>query len=63
MINRNMTRGGPEMTRRDAVPSTQVGREQEEYEPPRLTVLGTLAEITLGHPGTQSDGLNPGSTF
>jgi hypothetical protein len=30
------------------------------YEPPRLQVLGTLAEITRGVTG-KSDGLGPGS--
>lgn len=33
------------------------------YEPPRVSVLGTLAEMTLGRRATRSDGLNPGSLF
>jgi hypothetical protein len=33
------------------------------YAPPRMTVLGSLAEITLGHVSTKSDGTNPGSLF
>jgi hypothetical protein len=34
--------------------------ERAAYEPPRLQVLGTLAEITRGVTG-KSDGLGPGS--
>jgi hypothetical protein len=40
-----------------------VGRDGRPYEPPRVSVLGTLAEITLGHAGPKSDGINPGSLF
>ena len=31
------------------------------YEPPELTVLGTLAELTAGVVPVTSDGLGPGS--
>jgi hypothetical protein len=31
------------------------------YEPPKVTVLGSLSELTLGHPGPKSDGIGPGS--
>jgi hypothetical protein len=34
--------------------------DRAAYEPPRLQVLGTLAEITRGVAG-KSDGLGPGS--
>jgi hypothetical protein len=33
------------------------------YEPPRLTDLGTLAELTRGVNPTTTDGLTPGSTL
>ena len=33
-----------------------------QYEPPRLIVLGTLAELTQGVSGA-SDGLGPGSAL
>jgi hypothetical protein len=36
-------------------------RTTPAYEPPRATVLGTLADLTQGHPGAKSDGINPGS--
>ena len=56
-------------------PLTEVGvipekREPDEpdekdarrpYEPPELTVLGTLAELTAGVVPVTSDGLGPGS--
>ena len=32
------------------------------YEPPRLRVIGTMAELTRGVTGA-SDGLGPGSAF
>jgi hypothetical protein len=31
------------------------------YEPPKVTVLGSLSELTLGRPGPRSDGIGPGS--
>jgi len=37
-------------------PAAQTG-----YEPPRLEVLGTLAELTEGDLGASSDGLSPNS--
>ena len=43
----------------EATPNPSADREP--YEPPRLTVLGSLADMTLGNPGPQSDGINPGS--
>jgi hypothetical protein len=53
-------------------PLTEVGvipekREPDEqdarrpYEPPEITVLGTLAELTAGVVPTTSDGVLPGS--
>jgi hypothetical protein len=33
------------------------------YEPPRLTVLGTVAELTHGHSNTETDGITIGSIF
>jgi hypothetical protein len=40
--------------------NTEQTPERAAYEPPRLQVLGTLAEITRGVTG-KSDGLGPGS--
>lgn len=37
-----------------------VPERRSEYEPPRLTTLGTLAELTRGVSGA-SDGIGPGS--
>ena len=31
------------------------------YEAPKVTVLGSLTELTLGRPGPKSDGIGPGS--
>jgi hypothetical protein len=44
------------------------GADQEgaapEHEPPRITRLGTVVELTLGHPVlNESDGTFPGSLF
>jgi hypothetical protein len=34
------------------------------HEPPRITRLGTVAELTLGHPiANETDGTFPGSIF
>jgi hypothetical protein len=33
------------------------------YEPPRLIVIGTVAELTRGSNPTTSDGLGPGSAL
>jgi hypothetical protein len=38
----------------------EVQQTRPEYEPPRLTTLGTLAELTRGVAGA-SDGIGPGS--
>jgi hypothetical protein len=38
-------------------------RSPEDYEPPRIRVLGTLAEITRGTHPTTTDGFGPGSTL
>jgi hypothetical protein len=36
----------------------------EPYEAPRITRLGTVAELTLGHPEAhKTDGTFPGSVF
>jgi hypothetical protein len=36
----------------------------EPHEPPRITRLGTVAELTLGHPiANETDGSFPGSIF
>ena len=40
--------------------NSEAASERAVYEPPRLQVLGTLAEITRGVTG-KSDGLGPGS--
>lgn len=32
-----------------------------KYEPPTVTVLGSLSALTLGRPGPKSDGIGPGS--
>jgi hypothetical protein len=40
---------------------TPQGRPAQPYEPPQLTVLGSLSEMTLGHPGPKSDGISAGS--
>jgi hypothetical protein len=45
----------PQPTNREPSPAPQ------PYEPPQLTVLGSLAEMTLGHVAAKSDGINPGS--
>lgn len=47
-------------------PAQQPARDQpladpRGYQPPRLMVLGTLAQLTLGNPGTNNDFLGPGS--
>ena len=31
--------------------------EPEAYEPPRIVVLGTVAELTAGPPGMSTDGV------
>ena len=37
---------------------------RESHEPPRITRLGTVAELTLGHPEAgRTDGSFPGSLF
>lgn len=41
---------------------SEVERSRRQYEPPTLTVLGTLVELTRGVAGA-SDGLGPGSLF
>jgi hypothetical protein len=41
--------------------SPQNSTPPEPYVAPRAIVLGTLADVTLGHPGPKSDGINPGS--
>jgi hypothetical protein len=38
-----------------------VQQRRPEYEPPRLTTLGTLAELTRGVNPVTSDGIGPGS--
>jgi hypothetical protein len=48
------------MARPEPTPDSSAGPEPP-YEPPRLTVLGSLADMTQGNPGDQSDGINPGS--
>lgn len=45
----------------DAVSDNATG--EQAYEPPRVVVLGTLAEMTLGRVAQRSDGINPGSLF
>jgi hypothetical protein len=39
----------------------QTPAQPPTYEPPQVTVLGSLAELTLGRPGPKSDGIGPGS--
>ena len=46
------------MTTENETPKSESPRP---YEPPSVTVLGSLAEMTLGRPGPKSDGINPGS--
>jgi len=46
---------------RPAAADVQGGREG--YEPPRLRVIGTLAELTRGTNPTTTDGLGPGSAL
>ena len=40
--------------------NNQAAPTPRQYEPPRLTTLGTLADLTRGVTGA-SDGLGPGS--
>lgn len=40
---------------------TPQATSEPTYEPPRLTVLGSLADLTRGTITNGSDGINPGS--
>lgn len=40
---------------------TSGGPKHEDYEPPKLTVVGTLAELSKGVVPTSTDGIGPGS--
>lgn len=51
--------------RRESVPEQpqagQTSSPRPGYEPPRVTVLGSLAELTKGIVPTTTDGVLPGS--
>jgi hypothetical protein len=54
------------MSKQDPVPEdsdrTEIG--PEAYEPPRISVLGTLSDLTRGRSSTaRTDGTFPGSIF
>ncbi|HWF50824.1 MAG TPA: lasso RiPP family leader peptide-containing protein [Solirubrobacteraceae bacterium] len=48
----------------DETGADEQGSTPRPHEPPRITRLGTVAELTLGHPVThETDGTFPGSLF
>lgn len=51
-------RSVPQDTRPDPSP-----RRNADYEPPRVTLLGTVADLTGGVDPTSTDGLSPGSVL
>jgi len=53
----------PRPQRSPTPPSAGPAPEKPDYEPPRIEVLGTIAELTAGGGTHTTDGTFPGSVF
>jgi hypothetical protein len=64
MINRKKDLLTEDISGPGARPQGHGQDKAEPHEPPRIVRLGTVAELTLGHPlAHETDGTFPGSLF